>query len=96
MSSRFETSHFLFDNGQRRIFKSSIKKEIDQLSKDLYNIDLQLQAIRQGQPNPHSTATLEQARVQIKNDLVAKEIQFQQLNARCRKVIGGYLFLRDP
>ena len=64
--------------------KAQLKREIDQLSQDLYNICLQLQAIRQGQPNPHRTASLEQAKVQIKQELVAKEIHLEQLNARTR------------
>ena len=41
------------------------KLKIPSLLQDLYNIDLQLQQIRLGQPNPYQIQTLEQAKFQI-------------------------------
>ena len=40
--------------------KAELKRQIDQMSKDLYNIDLQLQGVRQGKPNPFSKEQLKQ------------------------------------
>ena len=61
---------------------TELKKQIDQPSKDLYNIDLQLQGVRQGKPNPFSKEQLEKARDQVKKELVEKEIKFEKLNTR--------------
>ena len=35
------------------VTKSQLKKDLARLSHKLYNIDLQIQQIRQGQPNPN-------------------------------------------
>ena len=47
------------------VTKAQLKREISNLSQDLYNINLHLQQIRQGQPHPHQTEMLEHAKLQI-------------------------------
>ena len=55
--------------------KAQLKSKIAQLSKDLYNIDLQIQTIRQGQPNPHQITALQAAKLEIQKQVVAKEVE---------------------
>ena len=49
---------------------AQLKRELDSLSHDLLNIDLQI--VKQGQANPHSLETLEKARSQIKEQVIQK------------------------
>ena len=51
------------------------------LGKDLYNIDLQIQKIHQGQQQGH-IQTLEQAKLEIKKQVVSKELELTKLNAQ--------------
>ena len=55
-----------------QVSKEQLKRELDQLSCDLYNIDLQIHSARQGQPNLHQIATLEAAKLEIQEKVVAK------------------------
>ena len=57
---------------------AELKRQLDSLSHDLLNIDLQIQQVKQGQGNnPNSLQTLEQARSQIKDEVLQKQIQFE-------------------
>ena len=59
-------------------FLSELKRQLDSLSHNLLNIDLQIQQVKQGQGNnPNSLQTLEQARSQIKDQVIQKQIQFE-------------------
>ena len=63
---------------------AQLKREIDQLSKDLYNIDLQTQAIRQGQPSPDQITTFEATKLEIQKQVGAKEVELAKMNVRIR------------
>ena len=58
---------------------AELKRQLDSLSHNLLNIDLQIQQVKQGQGNnPNSLQRLEQARPQIKSyEILQKEIQFE-------------------
>ena len=56
---------------------AQLKRELDSLSHDLLNIDLQIQEVKQGQPNLNSLQNLEQARAQIKEQVIQKQVQFE-------------------
>ena len=62
--------------------KAELKRQIDQLSKDLYNIDLLLQGLRHGKLNHFSKEQLKNAWDQVKHKLVEKEIEFKKLNIK--------------
>ena len=61
---------------------AQFERELDSLSHDLLNIDLQIQQVKQGQPNPNSLQTLEQARAQIKEQVIQKQVQFELKKAQ--------------
>ena len=71
--------------GRGGVTKAQLKRELARLSHNLYNIDLQIQHIRQGQPNPNQIASLEQAKFQIPQEVVAKEAQLELLNVQSRR-----------
>ena len=72
---------------------AQLKRELDSLSHDLLNIDLQIQQVKQCQANPHSLETLEKARSQIKQEVICKQIQFEQKKAQNKQcwvgIMGG-------
>ena len=52
---------------------AELKRQLDSLSHDLLNIDLQIQQVKQGQGNnSNSLQKLEQVRSQIKNQVIRK------------------------
>ena len=61
---------------------AELKRQLDSLAWDLFNIDLQIQQVKQGNPNPNSLQRLEQARSQIKDEILQKEIQFELKKAQ--------------
>ena len=61
---------------------AELKRHLDSLAWDLFNIDLQIQQVKQGNPNPNSLQRLEQARSQIKDEILQKEIQFELKKAQ--------------
>ena len=61
---------------------AQLKRELDSLSHDLLNIDLQIQQVKQSQANPHSLETLEKARSQIKEQVIQKQVQFELKKAK--------------
>ena len=64
---------------------AQLKRELDSLSHNLLNIDLQIQGVKQGQPNPNSLQTLEQARAQIKEQVIQKQVQFELKKAQNKR-----------
>ena len=61
---------------------AELKRQLDSLARDLFNIDLQIQQVKQGNPNPNSLQRLEQARSQIKDKILQKQIQFELKKAQ--------------
>ena len=62
---------------------AELKRQLDSLSHDLLNINLQIQQVKQGQGNnPNSLQRLEQARSQIKDEILQKQIQFELKKAQ--------------
>ena len=65
---------------------AELKRQLDSLSHDLLNIDLQIQQVKQGQGNnPNSLQRLEHARSQIKNKILQKQIQFELKKAQNKR-----------
>ena len=62
---------------------AKLKRQLDSLSHDLLNIDLQIQQVKQGKGNnPNSLQTLEQVRSQIQDQVIQKQIQFELKEAQ--------------
>ena len=55
--------------------QAQLKRDLDSLGRDLFNIDLQIQQLKQGAKNPHQIQTLEAAKFEIQKQVVAKEIE---------------------
>ena len=68
-------------DGGANVSLAQLKRKLDSLSHNLLNIDLQIQ-VNQGQANPHSLETLEKARSQIKQEIICKQVQFEQKKAQ--------------
>ena len=64
---------------------AELKRQLDSLTRDLFNIDLQIQQVKEGKANPNSVERLEQARSQIKDDILQKEIQFELKKAQNKR-----------
>ena len=58
------------------VIKVQLKGNLDQLGRDLLNIDLQIEHIKQGQQQGNIT-TLEQAKLQVQKEVVAKKLNFR-------------------
>ena len=58
---------------------AELKRQLDSLAWDLFNIDPQIQQVKQGNP---SLQRLEQARLQIKDEILQEEIQFELKKAQ--------------
>ena len=71
-----------------QVNKSKLKRDLDQLGKDLYIIDLQVQRIKQGQQQGN-IPTLEQEKLDIQKQVVAKEVELTKLNAQTRAARRG-------
>ena len=61
---------------------AQLKRELNSLSRDLLNIDLQKQQVKHEQANPNSLQTLQQARFQIKEQVVQKQVQLELKKAQ--------------
>ena len=64
---------------------AQLKRELDSLSHNLLNTDLQIQQIKKGQPNPNSLQTLEQAKAQIKEQVIQKQVQVEIKKAQNKR-----------
>ena len=65
---------------------AELKRQLDSLSHNLLNIDLKIQQVKQGQGNnTNSLQTLEQARSQIQDQVVQKQIQLELKKAQNKR-----------
>ena len=72
----------MVQDGGANVSLAQLKRELDSLSHDLLNIDLQIQQVKQGQANPNSLETLQKARSQIKQEVIQKQVQFKLKKAQ--------------
>ena len=73
---------------QGSVSQAQLKRDFQQLGQDLFNIDLQSQAIKQGTQH-RNIATLQAAKVETQKEVVAKEVELQRLKAQGRRAIRG-------
>ena len=64
-----------------QVSKAQLKRDLDALGKDLYNINFQKQKICQGQQQGH-IPTREQAKVEVQKQVVSRELELTKLNAQ--------------
>ena len=72
------------EGGASDLSKVQIKCDLEQLGKDLYNIDLQIQKVKSQGNNRHQIANLEEAKHIIQKDIVQKQIQVELKVAQSR------------
>ena len=72
------------EGGASDLPKVQIKCDLEQLGKDLYNIDLQIQKVKSQGNDQHQIATLEEVKVIIQKDVVQKQIQLELKDAQSR------------
>ena len=70
--------------GASDLSKVQIKHDLEQLGKDLYNIDLQIQKVKSQGNDQHQIANLEEVKVIIQKDIVQKQIQLELKDAQSR------------
>ena len=70
--------------------KAELKRQIAKLSHNLYNIDLQIKSVAQGEHNPKTVSELQSAKVDIQKEVVAKEIKLEKLNTRTKARRGRH------
>ena len=64
--------------------KAQIKCDLEQLGKDLYNIDLQIQQVKSQGNDQHQIANSQAAKIIIQKDIVDKQIQLELKEAQSR------------
>ena len=74
---------FFLTMAQGGVSQAQFKRDLEQLGNDLSNIDLQIQGVKQGMQQGN-LVTLEAARTQIAQEVVAKEVELTQLKAQAR------------
>ena len=65
--------------------KAQLKRDIVQLSHNLYNIDLQIQNLRSQENQEQEIRGFETARLQAQKDMVEKEIALELKNAQSKR-----------
>ena len=70
--------------------KAQFKREIKGLSKDLFNLDLQIQDIRTKANSKDQIKRLEKAKYQVQQDVIAKQIALELLDAQSHKARGRH------
>ena len=68
-----------------KVSEAQLKRKIDSLAHDLFNIDLQIQQIKQQGQHQQQTATLERVKLQIQEEIVAKEIKLEYEKAKRKR-----------
>ena len=68
--------------------KAQLKWEIQSLSKDLFNLNLQIQDIRTKANSEDQIKKLEQAKYQVQQEVIAKQIALELLDAQSCKARG--------
>ena len=66
------------------VSQAQLKRELVQLGKILFNIDLQIQQLKQGHGNQQQIRRLEAAKLEIQKQTVAKEFERQRLRIQGR------------
>ena len=79
----------MVEGGANVVSKAQIKRDLEQLGKDLYNIDLQIQKAKSQGNNHHILANLEEAKVIIQRDVVDKQVQLELKEAQSRAARRG-------
>ena len=65
--------------------QASLKREIDDISKQIFEIDLKIQSFQsQGPNNPHTPA-LKEAKLELQKKIVQLEIQLEYTKAKRKK-----------
>ena len=80
---------FFLTMTQGGVSQAELKRDLEQLGNDLFNIDLQIQGVKQGMQHGN-WVTLEAARAQIAQEVVAKEVELTQLKAQARARRGRW------
>ena len=70
--------------GGRAISQVQLKRDLDSLSKQIFNIDLAIQR-QQGPGNTQTIANLEAAKVEIQKEILAKQIELELKQAQNKK-----------
>ena len=70
--------------------KGQLKREIESLGKDLFNLDLQIQDLRTKANMEDQIKRLEQAKYQVQQEVVAKQIALELLDAQSCKARGRH------
>ena len=89
MSIIFLIVTFVLTMAEGGYSKAELKRQIAKLNYDLYNIDLQIQSVVQGQHNPKTVSELQSAKLDIQKEVVVKEIELEKLNKERRQGEGG-------
>ena len=72
------------EGGASDLSKAQIKCDLEQIGKDLYNIDLQIQKVKSQGNDRHQIDNLEEAKRIIQKDVVQKQIQLELKDAQSR------------
>ena len=70
--------------GSSDLSKAQIKRDLEQLGKDLYNIDLQIQKVKSEGNDRNQISNLEEAKRIIQKDVLGKQIQLELKVAQSR------------
>ena len=71
------------------VSKAQLKRELDSLSRDLFNLDLQIQDLKR-QPNTQAQIRqLEQAKLQVQEKGMEKQIELEIKEVQTRKARWG-------
>ena len=71
--------------GCANVSKVQLKRHSDNLSHDLYNIDLQIQNLKQQGDRQWEIKRLEQANLQVQKQVVTKQVELEIRNAQMRR-----------
>ena len=77
------------EGGASEVSKAQIKHNLEQLGKDLYNIDLQIQKAKSQGNDQRIISNLEEAKVIIQKEVVDKQIQLELKEAQSRAARRG-------
>ena len=69
--------------GGHAVSQAQLKRDLDLLSKQIFDIDLAIQ--RQGPGNTQTIANFEAAKVKIQKEIVAKQIELELKQAQNKK-----------
>ena len=67
------------------VSQASLKRELDALLKQIYEIDIKIQQFKSQQQNHHHIPNLEAAKVDIQRKIVDKQIQLELKKAQGKR-----------